>query len=94
MEEKKLPAVPIKSKDSSVARFIPYEFKGMRGVVGIVYGLSALFTALIMLKLSAPLHTFKDFIAWLLLFLLIAFLGWFVASLLAFLFVKYKSRKE
>jgi hypothetical protein len=95
MGESKEPAVSVENEVSSAAvRVIPYEFKGIRVVAAIVYGLSAIFTVLIMLKANAPLHTFKDFLAWLLLFLLITFIGWLVAFLLVFLFVKYKSRVE
>jgi hypothetical protein len=47
-----------------------------------------------MLKANAPLHTVKDFLAWLLVFLFTTFVAWLIVFLLVFIFVKYKNRTE
>jgi hypothetical protein len=68
--------------------------RAMKITAGIVYGASAVGTVLVMLKANAPLQTVKDFIGWLLAFLMVTFAAWLVAFFLLFIFVKYKSRAE
>ncbi len=91
MGKNKLSAGESQSEGSSVV--VNHEpSRGRRAIAAIVYGLSVGFTVIFMIKIKAPLHIFKDFLEWLLVFLAITFVLWLIAFLLVFLFVKYRDR--